>query len=147
TSDAACKRFVPFEPACCPPERPTRATGLGQSTARLGLAAMELTLLNPWGMSQRILITGGAGFIGSHLADELLSAGYAVRALDSLVSQVHERHERPEYLDEEVELVVGDVRNRDVLIRALDGVAAVFHLAAQVGVGQSMYRIADYTST
>jgi dTDP-L-rhamnose 4-epimerase len=98
-------------------------------------------------MTQRILITGGAGFIGSHLADELLGAGYRVRALDSLVTQVHERHERPEYLDDDVELIVGDVRNRDVLVRALDGVSAVFHLAAQVGVGQSMYRVADYTST
>jgi dTDP-L-rhamnose 4-epimerase len=98
-------------------------------------------------MTRSILITGGAGFIGSHLADELLSAGYSVRALDSLVPQVHERHGRPAYLDDDVELVVGDVRNRDVLSRALDGVSAVFHLAAQVGVGQSMYRIADYTST
>jgi dTDP-L-rhamnose 4-epimerase len=98
-------------------------------------------------MTKRILITGGAGFIGSHLADELLSAGYHVRALDSLVSQVHGDHARPAYLDEEVELIVGDVRNRDIVTRALHGVDAVFHLAAQVGVGQSMYQIADYTST
>jgi dTDP-L-rhamnose 4-epimerase len=98
-------------------------------------------------MTRPILITGGAGFIGSHLADELLGAGYAVRALDSLVPQVHELPERPPYLDDDVELIVGDVRNRDVLDRALDGVSAVFHLAAQVGVGQSMYQIADYTST
>jgi dTDP-L-rhamnose 4-epimerase len=98
-------------------------------------------------MPKRILITGGAGFIGSHIADELLSAGYTVRAFDSLVSQVHEQRTRPAYLDEEVELIVGDVRNRDALSRALDGVDAVFHLAAQVGVGQSMYQIAEYTST
>ena len=98
-------------------------------------------------MTTKILITGGAGFIGSHLADELLSAGYTVRAFDSLVSQVHERRERPAYLDGDVELVVGDVRNRDALARALDGVDAVFHLAAQVGVGQSMYQIGEYTST
>jgi dTDP-L-rhamnose 4-epimerase len=98
-------------------------------------------------MSPRILITGGAGFIGSHLSDELLSAGYRVRALDSLVAQVHTDSARPGYLDDEVELVVGDVRNRDVVARALQGVDAVFHLAAQVGVGQSMYRIADYTAT
>src|SRR3954462_5425814 len=98
-------------------------------------------------MATRILITGGAGFIGSHLADELLSAGYSVRALDSLVSQVHEGAARPEYLDEEVDLIVGDVRDRDVLRQALKGVDAVFHLAALVGVGQSMYEVGDYTST
>jgi dTDP-L-rhamnose 4-epimerase len=98
-------------------------------------------------MSQRILITGGAGFIGSHLSDELLSAGYRVRALDLLVGQVHGRQTRPDYLDREVELVVGDVRDRSVIDRALAGVDAVFHLAAAVGVGQSMYQIGDYTST
>jgi len=98
-------------------------------------------------MATRILITGGAGFIGSHLADELLSAGYTVRALDSLVAQVHERGARPAYLDDEVELITGDVRDRDTLRRALDGVDAVYHLAARVGVGQSMYCVADYTST
>src|SRR3954454_21642867 len=98
-------------------------------------------------MSRRILVTGGAGFIGSHLADELLSAGYQVRAFDNLSPQVHEKSERPAYLDREVELVVGDVRNRDALTRALDNVDAVVHLAAQVGVGQSMYRIEDYTAT
>src|SRR3954463_2149640 len=89
-------------------------------------------------MDKRILITGGAGFIGSHLADELLSAGYLVRALDSLVPQVHEERARPDYLDPEVELQIGDVRNGDAVARALDGVDAVVHLAAQVGVGQSM---------
>src|SRR3954470_1205073 len=98
-------------------------------------------------MNKRILITGGAGFIGSHLADEVLSAGYRVRALDSLVPQAHEQRTRPAYLDEGVELIIGDVRNAEVVARALDDVDAVVHLAAQVGVGQSMYQIADYTST
>jgi dTDP-L-rhamnose 4-epimerase len=98
-------------------------------------------------MSKRILITGGAGFIGSHLADELLGAGYEIRALDSLVPQVHEERARPEYLDDEVELIIGDVRNPDAVARALDGIDAVFHLAAQVGVGQSMYQLAEYAST
>src|SRR5256885_2550054 len=98
-------------------------------------------------MAKRILITGGAGFIGSHLADELLGAGYRVRALDSLVPQVHEQRSRPAYLDDDVELVVGDVRNREVVTRALKDVSAVVHLAALVGVGQSMYRVADYTAT
>jgi dTDP-L-rhamnose 4-epimerase len=97
-------------------------------------------------MTKQVLITGGAGFIGSHLADELLSRGYRVRAFDSLVPQVHPDGQRPAYLDADVELVVGDVRNRDALTAALDGIDAVVHLAAQVGVGQSMYQIVDYTS-
>jgi dTDP-L-rhamnose 4-epimerase len=98
-------------------------------------------------MSRSILITGGAGFIGSHLADELLGAGYRVRALDNLLLQVHGERIRPPYLDDEVDLVVGDVRDRNVVENALSGMDAVIHLAAQVGVGQSMYQIADYVST
>jgi dTDP-L-rhamnose 4-epimerase len=97
-------------------------------------------------LSETVLITGGAGFIGSHLADELLAGGYRVRALDSLVPQVHEGVARPEYLADDVELQVGDVRDVDALRRALDGVDSVIHLAARVGVGQSMYEIAEYTS-
>lgn len=98
-------------------------------------------------MSKRILITGGAGFIGSHLADELLSNGYRVRALDNLCPQVHglDAH-RPSYLNENVELIVGDVRDSQTVRRALAGVDAVYHFAAAVGVGQSMYEIAHYTS-
>lgn len=96
---------------------------------------------------KRILITGGAGFIGSHLADTLLQHGYEVRALDCLSPQVHGPNmQRPAYLDPEVDLWVGDVRDRDMVRRALRGVDAVYHLAAKVGVGQSMYQIVDYTS-
>jgi dTDP-L-rhamnose 4-epimerase len=96
-------------------------------------------------MGERVLITGGAGFVGSHLADELLAAGYRVRALDALVEQVHgPGRARPAYLDGEVELVVGDVRDPAAVHGALRGVDAVVHLAAAVGVGQSMYRIAEY---
>jgi dTDP-L-rhamnose 4-epimerase len=94
---------------------------------------------------RRILVTGGAGFIGSHLADLLLEQGYSVRVLDSLSPQVHGDDEvRPAYLAPEVELVRGDVRDPLATRRALDGVDAVVHLAAAVGVGQSMYKIADY---
>jgi dTDP-L-rhamnose 4-epimerase len=97
-------------------------------------------------MGKRILITGGAGFIGSHLADELLFAGHSVRAYDNLSSQVHGPDAgRPDYLADDVELVVGDVRDARALRRALDGIDAVFHLAAVVGVGQSMYEVARYT--
>jgi dTDP-L-rhamnose 4-epimerase len=95
---------------------------------------------------KHVLITGGAGFIGSHLADELLQNGYRVRALDNLSEQVHGSvRERPSYLAADVELVVGDVRDRDAVRRALEGVDAVYHFAASVGVGQSMYEVAAYT--
>ena len=94
----------------------------------------------------RVLVTGGAGFIGSHLSDRLLAEGYEVRALDSLDPQVHPEGERPDYLDSGVELLSGDVRDRDAVGKALDGVDAVVHLAAAVGVGQSMYEIERYMS-
>lgn len=98
-------------------------------------------------MARNILITGGAGFIGSHLADELLVHGYQVRALDCLSAQVHGPDAmRPDYLDRDVELCVGDVRDPHAVERALQGIDAVYHFAARVGVGQSMYEIADYTS-
>jgi dTDP-L-rhamnose 4-epimerase len=98
-------------------------------------------------MSKRILITGGAGFIGSHLADELLAHGHTVKALDNLSPQVHGAdRKRPEYLSPDVELIVGDVRDKETVRRALQGVDAVYHFAASVGVGQSMYQIAEYTS-
>jgi dTDP-L-rhamnose 4-epimerase len=97
-------------------------------------------------VAETILITGGAGFIGSHLADELLRCGYDVRTLDSLVDQVHGGTERPAYLDPDVELVLGDVRDPQALERALRGVDAVVHLAARVGVGQSMYEMTAYAS-
>ena len=93
-----------------------------------------------------VLITGGAGFIGSHLADELLARGHRVRVLDALVEQVHGAGQvRPQYLSDDVELRVGDVRDGAAVRGALDGVDAVVHLAARVGVGQSMYEIAGYT--
>jgi dTDP-L-rhamnose 4-epimerase len=97
-------------------------------------------------MSRLALITGGGGFIGSHLADELLRHGYEVRALDALVPQVHgEGAHRPDYLSADVELVVGDVRDPAAMRTALRGVDCVVHLAAAVGVGQSMYQVAEYT--
>ncbi|HSU67492.1 MAG TPA: NAD-dependent epimerase/dehydratase family protein [Tepidisphaeraceae bacterium] len=97
-------------------------------------------------MGKQVLITGGAGFIGSHLARELLQNGYRVRALDNLSPQVHgSSGARPEYLEGDVELIVGDVRDPKAVRTALRGVDAVYHFAAAVGVGQSMYEIARYT--
>jgi dTDP-L-rhamnose 4-epimerase len=95
----------------------------------------------------QILITGGAGFIGSHLADELLRHGHRVRALDNLSEQVHgSDSQRPRYLNDDVELICGDTRDPAIVRRALQGVDAVYHFAAAVGVGQSMYEVAEYTS-
>jgi dTDP-L-rhamnose 4-epimerase len=97
-------------------------------------------------LTLRILITGGAGFIGSHLADELLERGYEVRCLDVLHPQVHgPARARPAYLSDAVELHVGDVTDPVAVRDALDGVDAVYHFAAAVGVGQSMYEVAEYT--
>lgn len=98
-------------------------------------------------MAEHILITGGAGFIGSHLANELLNYGYRVRVLDNLCPQVHGADgKRPSYLNPDVDLQVGDVRDASAVHRALQGIDAVYHFVAVVGVGQSMYEIADYTS-
>ncbi len=92
-----------------------------------------------------VLITGGAGFIGSHTCDALLAAGYRVRVLDLLDPQVHgPEQKRPLWLDPRVELMQGDVRSREDVAQAVDGVDAIFHFAAQTGVGQSMYEIHSY---
>ncbi|HEX2967731.1 MAG TPA: NAD-dependent epimerase/dehydratase family protein [Bacteroidales bacterium] len=97
-------------------------------------------------MMKEVLITGGAGFIGSHLCDELLRKGYNVKVLDNLSEQVHGRdRQRPEYLDPSVELIIGDVRDAEAVGKALENTDIVYHFAAKVGVGQSMYEIAGYT--
>ena len=96
---------------------------------------------------KKVLITGGAGFIGSNLAVELLSKGWNVRVLDSLIPQVHgSARARPAYLHPDVELHTGDIRNPASVRKALHGIDAVFHFVARVGVGQSMYEVQDYTS-
>ena len=96
-------------------------------------------------MRKRVLITGGAGFIGSHVSDLLLQKGYSVRILDCLTAQVHGLSGAPPaYLNPEAELIVGDMRDANAVSRALVGVDAVIHLAAFVGVGQSMYDMVSY---
>jgi dTDP-L-rhamnose 4-epimerase len=89
-----------------------------------------------------VLVTGGAGFIGSHLVDRLVADGHEVRVLDSIEPQVHgdsggHRNEGASYIE-------GSVLDRELVGKALDGIDAVAHLAAQVGVGQSMYEMARY---
>jgi dTDP-L-rhamnose 4-epimerase len=91
-----------------------------------------------------VLVTGGAGFIGSHLVETLLENGYRVRVLDALVPQVHGTQTHPQYLDQRAEFIREDVCNRAAVDAALDGIEVVFHEAAEVGVGQSMYEIERY---
>jgi dTDP-L-rhamnose 4-epimerase len=98
-------------------------------------------------VAERILITGGAGFIGRRLAHALLRRGREVRVLDSLIDQVHGGSGvRPKDLDPEVELIIGDVRDEAMTRQALRGSDKVVHLAAEVGVGQSMYAVDRYVS-
>jgi dTDP-L-rhamnose 4-epimerase len=95
---------------------------------------------------KKVLITGGAGFVGSHTADALLQAGHEVRIFDNLTSQVHQGGVNS-YIPKDAQFILGDVRNLAQISRAVRGVDVIFHCAAAVGVGQSMYQIADYTST
>src|SRR5690606_32314338 len=90
-----------------------------------------------------ILVTGGAGFIGSHLVDALVERGHRVRILDSIVEQVH-GGKVPEHLNPEAEFIRGDVCDPEAVRKALEGIDVIYHEAAEVGVGQSMYEIVRY---
>ncbi|HWA96165.1 MAG TPA: NAD-dependent epimerase/dehydratase family protein [Terracidiphilus sp.] len=97
-------------------------------------------------MSRRILITGGAGFIGSRVARSLLTAGLEVSILDNFIPQIHgDNTELPEHLRNSVQLFRGDVRDIDLCARALEGCQALVHLAAETGTGQSMYQVRHYS--
>ena len=90
-------------------------------------------------MSERVLITGGCGFVGSHLADAYLERGYSVRVLDNLDPTVHESSNKaPTYLSKDVEFIRGDIRDTDTLVASLKDVSIVSHHAAAVSVVQSM---------
>jgi dTDP-L-rhamnose 4-epimerase len=94
----------------------------------------------------RALVTGGLGFIGSHLTDALIQKGLDVAVLDNLEYQVH-RGKYPAYANSKAVTIIGDVRNQGLLANALDGVEVIFHQAARVGVGQSMYEPVRYVES
>ncbi len=96
---------------------------------------------------ETVLITGGAGFIGRFVTDELLRRGNRVRVLDAMIDQVHGVSDGAKMLNPDAELIRDDVRNKNAVAAALQGVDSVIHLAAEVGVGQSMYEVVRYTST
>lgn len=95
----------------------------------------------------KILVTGGAGFIGSHIADRLVEEGHDVRIFDNLDPQVHPEMKKPDYLTHKAEFILGDMRNTNQLEEALKDVEVVFNKAAAVGIGQSMYKIRHYVDT
>src|SRR4051812_1646529 len=97
-------------------------------------------------MVEHVLVTGGAGFIGRQVTSELLQRGNRVRVLDCLLEQVHDGAERPDGLSSDAELITADIRDGRAVARALQGIDSVIHLAAEVGVGQSMYEVERYTS-
>ena len=101
-------------------------------------------------MVKNVLITGGAGFIGSNLSLKLIEKGYKVRVLDNLSTQIHgeDTSLSPLYLSikDKVDFIEGDVRNLDDWKRALKGQDAVIHLAAETGTGQSMYEVERYVN-
>jgi dTDP-L-rhamnose 4-epimerase len=95
-------------------------------------------------MQKKVLVTGGAGFIGSFIVDKLVNEGHDVRVLDSLEPQVHPEGKWPSYINLKAEYIKGDVRDAEALKHALEDVEIIFHKAAAVGVGQSMYQIHKY---
>jgi dTDP-L-rhamnose 4-epimerase len=96
-------------------------------------------------MSKTVLVTGGAGFIGSHLVDALLTEGYQVKVVDALVPQVHGAgNSWPRFLPREISFIQADLCDGERWVHTLSDVDAVIHLAAEVGVGQSMYEIVRY---
>jgi dTDP-L-rhamnose 4-epimerase len=92
----------------------------------------------------KVLVTGGAGFIGCHVSRALLAEGYEVRVIDGFIDQVHGGMTSPDPVLKSVEIVRADIRDADAVAQALQGTDHVIHLAAEVGVGQSMYEIDRY---
>lgn len=92
-----------------------------------------------------VLVTGGAGFVGSHIVDEYIENGYDVTVVDNLTDQVHDG--KPSYMNDAAEYVWGDIRDRELMTDLLETVDVINHQASAVGVGQSMYEIEKYVDT
>ncbi|RTY90316.1 SDR family NAD(P)-dependent oxidoreductase [Flavobacterium sp. GSN2] len=96
---------------------------------------------------KKVLITGGAGFIGSNIAKVLVKEGFEITILDNFLPQIHgDKNELSKDLEGKVKLIVGDVADKSVLYAALDGQDSVIHYAAETGTGQSMYAVSHYTN-
>lgn len=96
---------------------------------------------------KKILVTGGAGFIGSHIVDKFVNEGLDVVVLDNLYPQIHPEGKLPSYFNSKAAFIYGDCENPKDWEKALKDVDAVYHYAAAVGVGQSMYEVAHYVKT
>lgn len=97
-------------------------------------------------MKYKILVTGGAGFIGSFLVDKLIEQDHDVRIFDNIEPQVHPNGKEPDYLNKKAEFIKGDICDQEALTNAIQGIDIIFHQAAMVGVGQSMYQIKRYVN-
>ncbi|WP_238705113.1 NAD-dependent epimerase/dehydratase family protein [Parasedimentitalea marina] len=144
-ADAACRLARRYQPAMC--ARPTRRCW--PKRRRRPGPLPPLTQTNPGRIIRmtRILVTGGAGFIGSHLVPALLAQGHELRILDSLSPQIHGAvPEGTGWLNATpgLEFQRGSVTVREDLARAIDGIEAIVHLASETGTGQSMYEISRY---
>ena len=95
----------------------------------------------------KVLVTGGAGFIGTHLTKKLLNQGYEVRILDNFSEQIHGNNKELSSDIKKAELLIGDIRDKESIKSALEGVNIIVHLAAETGTGQSMYEIERYETT
>jgi dTDP-L-rhamnose 4-epimerase len=96
---------------------------------------------------KKVLITGGAGFIGSNVAKVLVKEGFQITILDNFLPQIHgDKNELSDDLKDKVKLIKGDVADKSMLYKALEGQDAVIHYAAETGTGQSMYAVSHYTN-
>src|SRR3954452_10048688 len=127
-----------------PPGRARRPPAQGRATRTAPRGAVAAVETGDKALAERVLITGGAGFIGRYVARALVARGHEVRVLDSMIEQVHQGRRRPDGLPKGVEFIAGDVRDETAVLKALKVVDAGVHLAAEVGVGDRMYAVDRY---